>query len=97
LRTARVFERWRCVRERDVDAVCEGGGPVERELTADPRAAIELDATHARLLCVGQVAAQHADARVHDLGLEVLDLSVVSREVGGHASERPGLHANFDM
>ena len=80
LRAAGFLERRRRVGERDVLAVGEGGS---RRRTTDRRshrgAAVDLETAHAHLLGIGEVAAQHADARVHHLRLEVVDVGVEQR------------------
>ena len=50
------------------------------------RVAVELDAAHPDFFGIGEIAAQHADVGVHDLGLEVLDVRVEEREVRGRAA-----------
>ena len=62
-----------------------------------PGAAVELDAAHAHFLGVGEIAAKHADAGVHDLRLEVLDLGVVDGEVRRDAVERLRLQSDLDV
>src|SRR4029453_17390198 len=86
LRPAGVLERgWR-VWEGNVLAVGVGGGPVEREMAVHRRAGVDLDAAHAHLLGVGEIAAQHAHTCVHDLRLEVVDLGVIQVVTRGRGS-----------
>ena len=77
LRTAGILERRRRVRERDVAAVGVGGGTIDGQAAVESARAVELDAAHAHLLGVGEIAAQHPDAGVDDLRLEILDPGVV--------------------
>ena len=66
-------------------------------MLADARVGIELDAAHAYLLGIGQIAAQHADAGIRHLRLEVVNGRVVEREVGDDAAERLGLHPDLEL
>ena len=97
LRAAGLLERGWGIGEGDVLAVVEGGRAIERQILVHPRAPVELDAADAHLLGVREITAKHADTRVDDLRLEVVDVSVEGREVRRHARERLGLQSDFDV
>ena len=54
---------------------------IERRFSLTLRVAVELDTAHSNLLCIGQVATQDANARIHNLRLEVLHLRIEYRKV----------------
>ena len=66
-------------------------------MPADRGAHVQLDSAHAHFLGVGKIAPQHADVRVHDLRLEIVDLRIEHGQVGGDARREFGLDAELDV